>query len=289
MLVVETHVLAAAMRIFDMTSLDDTPSSTFFPEESVDLDSLGRHRILMLALREMTKQCFDLNVTYADQAVSQNPSETDGIRAYACEVISLGLLLIEFTDAIREGDGTRILRCWRYFLLLFKASDRTNYSIEAFTLLAQHKYLFSPRMAMQLQWSRTVNVHGRPGKNIPADLHMEHLNRTCKDAISGLGSNITDNSVQRVGRCLRRLEGVLRCYDKDNGIKEVSGRHSMRSTNIDRDKMLEQLLKTDVFSNRHGRAHRNFPKVTQNLIKKVSKDKLLQSMRNRMNKLILYN
>ncbi len=145
-------------------------------------------------------------------------------------MISLGLLLMEFTDAIREGDGTRIIRCWRYFLLLFKASDRKNYAIEAFTLLAQHKYLFSPRMAKQLQWSRTVNVHGRPGKNIPADLHMEHLNRVCKDAISGLGSNITDNSIQRVGRCLGRLEGILQHYDKDNGVKEVSGRHSIRST-----------------------------------------------------------
>jgi len=26
-------------------------------------------------------------------------------------------------------------------------------------------------------WSHTVNVHGKPGKNIPMDLHMEHLNR----------------------------------------------------------------------------------------------------------------
>lgn len=51
---------------------------------------------------------------------------------------------------------------------------------------------------MQLKWSRMVNVHGRPGKNIAADLHMEHLNRECKSSLSGLGANITDHSVLNV-------------------------------------------------------------------------------------------
>ena len=44
-------------------------------------------------------------------------------------------------------------------------------------------------MSMQLKWSRSINVHGHAGKNIPADLHMEHLNRVCRGAISGLGAN----------------------------------------------------------------------------------------------------
>ena len=34
------------------------------------------------------------------------------------EVPTLGLMLMEFNDAIKEGDGNR---CWRYFLLLLKA------------------------------------------------------------------------------------------------------------------------------------------------------------------------
>ncbi len=65
---------------------------------------------------------------------------------YAREVLSLGVLLMEFNNAIREGDGLRILRCWRFFLPLFKAADRTNYSIEAITLLSQYEFLFTPQM-----------------------------------------------------------------------------------------------------------------------------------------------
>ena len=58
---------------------------------------------------------------------------------------------MEFNDAIREGDGSHIFRCCRFFLLIFKAADRKNYSIEAFNLLAQEKYLLSPRIAMPSQ------------------------------------------------------------------------------------------------------------------------------------------
>ncbi len=102
---------------------------------------------------------------------------------------------MEFNDAIREGDGTHIIRCWCYFLLLFKVANRTNYSIKAFTLLAQYCFLFSPQMAMQLMWNRTINIHGRPGRNVLCDLHLEHMNKEAKNSISGLGSNITDEAV----------------------------------------------------------------------------------------------
>ena len=104
--------------------------------------------------------------------------------SYACEVLSLGLFYFVFRDSIREGDGDRDMIVWKYLLLLFKASKRTNYAIEALTLLAQYYLILPPRLAEQLKWSRFVNVHGIPGHNISCDLHMEHLNREVKTAIS---------------------------------------------------------------------------------------------------------
>ena len=179
LLVAEAHILEAAMNLFSMNSLDDTPSEEFFPAQSVELDSLQRRRILLDALHKLLRRFVDLSVTFQEDVCSNEQRQVDTVHEYAKEVLSLGLLLLEFKDSVHEGDGNRILRCWRYFLPLFKALDRTNYAIEAFTLLAQEKYLLSPRMAMQLKWSRTINVHGRSGKNSPADLHMEHLNREC--------------------------------------------------------------------------------------------------------------
>jgi len=102
----------------------------------------------------------------------------DSVLSYANEIFSLGLFYMEYS--IKEGGGDRILRCWRYMLLLFKVSNKTKYSVEAYSLLAHYQYLFSERMCKQLLWSCTVNVHGKQGKNIPMDLHMEHLNQDLK-------------------------------------------------------------------------------------------------------------
>ena len=287
LVVVEAHVLAAAMHLFRMISLEDTPSERFFPTEC-QMDSLQQHKVLMIALHTLIKQFVHLEVAFKENSATVTQDQVDTIEEYAHEVLSLGLLLMEFNDAIHEGNGSRILRCWRYFLL-FKASDRKNYSIEAFTLLAQEKYLLSPRMAMQLKWNRTINVHGRLGKNIPADLHMEHLNRECKEAIIGLGANITDNSIQRVGKCIDRVHSTLEQYNTVNSVKQESGHHTAHSTTCDRDQLLKQLQEASIFDHRPGRIHHNFPKFTANLVKKVSKENLLLWMHDRMQKLIVYH
>ena len=108
---------------------------------------------------------------------------TDLILEYAKEVLCLTLLYMEFNDAIKEGDGSRVLRCWKFLLLVFRASRRTNYSIEALNFLLRIFYLLPQRLPQQLMWSRFVNTTGKPGCNIPCDLFMEHLNRACKTSI----------------------------------------------------------------------------------------------------------
>ena len=64
----------------------------------------------------------DLSTNLSPENASGHEISTDNVYAYACEVLSLGLLYFEFRDAIKEGDGERIIRIWKYLLLLFKAS-----------------------------------------------------------------------------------------------------------------------------------------------------------------------
>ena len=79
-----------------------------------------------------------------EPSVQDQDDQDDHIEAYyACNVLSSGLLLMEFKDAVGEGDGNRILRCWKYFLIHFKLEKRTNYSVEAFILLSQYHFLLS--------------------------------------------------------------------------------------------------------------------------------------------------
>ena len=86
-----------------------------------------------------------------------------------------------------------------------------------------------------------MNTHGRSGKNVSCDLHMEHLNHECKLSLSGLGSNITDHSVERVSRCIGRLVLIMEHFDVINGIPSKSGRHSHHSRKPDLDRIVKQL------------------------------------------------
>ena len=53
----------------------------------------------------------------------QTEDNPDGVLCYTREVISYGLLYTEFEDAIKEGDGLRIVRCWRFYLPVLTLSQ----------------------------------------------------------------------------------------------------------------------------------------------------------------------
>ena len=95
---------------------------------------------------------------------------------YATNLLTLGLVWHGYHDAIKEGDGNRILLYWKFLIPIFHQERHYNYAKEGFHLLVQSSIL-SERKIMELKWSRTVNMHGRQGCNIPIDLFMEHMNR----------------------------------------------------------------------------------------------------------------
>jgi L1 cell adhesion molecule like protein len=166
-----------------------------------------------------------------------------------------GLLYAELVDAVREGDGLRVLRWWRFVLLNFKATSRRNYSIEAFILLAQYQYLLCPREKSQLLYSRFINTHGLPGRNISCDLYMEHLNRLLKEAIKAPEANKTPKVIDCVGKCIAPLDELLERFHTIHNYSPHSDHHKNPSAVKDITIMLEQLRKADVFHSTHGCKH----------------------------------
>ena len=279
-LVWEAHICTAAMKVFGMSSLKDTPTSHHFPKGCTQLNPKQRWNVLRLAIKEIIDQFVDIK--YPTPTVSK---DKDHVRAYAKEVVSLGLLLMEFIDAIREGDGDRIIRCWRYFLPLFKCSDRTNYSVEAFNLLFEYEYAFTERMKQHLKWERTINATGRPGRNVPMDLHMEHINKHCKQAMGSLGSNIGEKSVGRIGKSIGELMKVTQQFDSDNNIHEDIGRHPKRTVEMDMNKLLLELhTGSKVFEHVPGRKHTQFKTMQVNMTRKLSSADLKKWMLEQVHK-----
>eukprot|EP00731_Ephydatia_muelleri_P035780 Em0160g1a len=196
-------------------------------------------------------------------AAKPSTGSADCVMEYAKETLSLGLLLLEFNDAIREGDGCRVLRCWKFLFLFFRAAGHKNYCIEAFHLLMQYYYTLTPRCAEQMLWGRFVNSVGGPGHNISGDLHMEHLNRILKDTVSHLGANKTPKSIVRAAKALGPLKDILAEFDKITGVWFTS-KHCRRSEKEDLLKIVAELNQNEVFHYQPGRKHLLFPSMKCN-------------------------
>ena len=59
--VAEAHVVAAALKIFKMSSVEDTPCHELFPDGLLDLDSLERRNVTMLAVANIVEQLVEIS------------------------------------------------------------------------------------------------------------------------------------------------------------------------------------------------------------------------------------
>lgn len=143
---------------------------------------------------QIVEECTLVDKAFIDKKTSNT---TDAKYNYARVLCHYGALVLEFLDSWAEGDGERVFRCWRLFLPHFRASKRTKYSLQALRLQFQVKSMLSPQLAHEVMWHRFVNTRGGLGKNIPCDLHNEHVNKVIKEIINNMGSNLTKEALQR--------------------------------------------------------------------------------------------
>ena len=101
-------------------------------------------------------------------------------------------------------------------------------------------------------------MHGLPARNIPADLHMEHLNRIAKDAIKSLGANKTKRAIERVGKSVGMLSPLLHQFDQEHGLKPISGAHHRANLQKDLGIIVAELMKVDIFSIQADRKYPTF-------------------------------
>ena len=139
-----------------------------------------------------------------------SPDDTDD-KVYNARVLChYGSLIMELQDAWREGDGERVMRCWKMALPHFQAANRTKYSLEALPIQFQVNVVLSPNLAHQVKWDRFVNTRGGLGMNVPYDLHNEHVNKVIKNIIGNMSSHLTEvgavRSISTLGSLCKRFD-----------------------------------------------------------------------------------
>ena len=227
--VVKGHCLACACEVLSVSSVD----------AKIILPAGSATEFIQQLAEKVVDRC-----TIVESAFSQcnKPNTQDTAYNYARVLCHYGSLVQEFRDAWAEGDGGRIVRCWKLFMPHFKASGSHKYCLEALRLQFQVNVVLSPNLAHQVMWNCFVNVKCGKGKNIPCDLYNEHVNKLIKIIISNMGPNLTESSLQRAARSVSTLNAICQLFDQESDVPYTSSAHSTRRDTEDVKKVVAVVL-----------------------------------------------
>ena len=108
------------------------------------------------------KESRDLHIKEVHKKLTEQVKEehtkktSDDLYEWSCSHLGLGLLLHNADDAIKEGDGGRLVRVWDFLIYLFKINGNTKYALASLCLKAARLALLSPQRAHQLTWNRFI-------------------------------------------------------------------------------------------------------------------------------------
>jgi hypothetical protein len=239
----------------------------------------------------MPRQSVDIvetSHTPSSSAQCDNEEQNDDMFNYQCSLLQYGLLYLNFKDAIAEGDGSRIMRIWKFFLLYFREnSTRSKYALEALYLLFQVNSLMTPRKAHQLTWNRSANNRGGPGKNVPLDLDLEHDNNFVKSACKKLGRNLTSKAVTTICRSSMVARKCIEEFDSESKIRRRSGKHVSQSDANDIGILVDGLMKQESFTKKPGRTYNHYSKFKRSHLNNVDMSSLYKWINNHKKEVIL--
>ena len=111
-------------------------------------------------------KCLEKHVKQLHPNITLMPSPAETVKAsvmpasttksddrfdYACVRLALCMLFRKFDDAVREGDGVRILRCWKIAMRIFRAHHNNKYALASSYLQAATQAILTPRQAHSLR------------------------------------------------------------------------------------------------------------------------------------------
>lgn len=180
---------------------------------------------------------------------------------YSKHLIWRGLNDLARHDAVKENDGLRMIRHWKFDMFEFFEKNHPKYFIFGHRLLANVAGATSERVKHQLIWERTVNVKGGASRNIPKDLHCEHLNMEYKQNSRTTAGQLTEATIARHSQMLG-LGKTLNKVFEEQVISRQRHSYTRKHAEVDRSSDLQQMVKSlhplRIFRFKAGRGLKGF-------------------------------
>ena len=265
--IVKGHFLACACDIFGVTSLDEP---LVLPPGIQKASNAEKLAFINRIAKMVVERCSLIEGSFTNEEVVD---KGDGMYNYARVLCHYGSLVMEFRDAWHEGDGERVVHCWKLLLPHFKVAGCNKYSLEALKLQIHTGFAYSPNLAHQVMWNRFVNVRGGAGNNIPCDLFNEHINKLLKYIIRNMASNLTESALQRAARSVTTLQKICETFDTQSSVPCSTTAHSTRPDRDDVKKVVSIVLNNKLLVEMGQREHRSFKGIKLNPLHKFDVNK----------------
>ncbi len=125
-----------------------TPPATSFPCRFVSCTRVFKYAKCKIN-HEKTKHDLTFNESVSTHQQTVNPERIpegndDYIYNYGCLNITLGLMIRDAEDSVREGDGERLLRVWKFLTFIFRLTGCYKYALAGLRLVASVNGLLTP-------------------------------------------------------------------------------------------------------------------------------------------------
>ena len=260
-LVGEGHIIAAALDFFGMESLDSYCAR--IPRATTQEDKVHQKRILTHKLGELVDEITMNDMTKSIEAVEQNidaaeEENPDRVNSYASNLLKFCLLRRVNVTAIRCGDGDRVIRHWKYAMLLCDSAHKTKYRLESFLFLAAVLALYTPRHSEQVVWNRFIRLSGGKGKSLDGDYVMELMNKYAKSRVKLVGPTHSPELIMRIGKTMMFCHDVQVQLERQVKADFLSRDHTSQNVHDDLLNVVGELQKTEVFKRIPRRNHPSF-------------------------------
>lgn len=270
--VLKGHFLAFACKELGLETLDSDLDHPLLSSTSVS--NLEKQKFIVCLSMKVVENCTLIGDTLVGKKVKESGDMKYNYTRSLCHYASLAL---ELYDAWHEADGNRVTRCWRILLPHFFESGRTKYTLEAMRLQIQLASLPSS-LVHQITWDRFINTHGGLGRNLPCDLHNEHVNKPIKEAIRHMGANFSQNALTTVARSITYMSAVSARFDEQCKVTPDSSAHTTRGDDDDVKLVMGVIKRERLWEVHRGRMHRKFKNVTSDPLEKLNRNRLQEWM-----------
>ena len=113
-------------------------------------------------------------------------------------------------NAIRCNDHKTLDWSWRYFVPLFRATDKHQYAAYA-VQQAACVHMMCPDVRAVWDEHRTASMSGRPGRNVAWDYVLEKMNLAFKQYVH---NHITDERLREFGIMINALKHIRKQFEQ---------------------------------------------------------------------------